>query len=383
MSSDQAANPIKRKTWSLPQQDGVTYPDIEVIRFGKRGTRPKVYMQAGLHADELPGMLVLKKLAKRLEEHASRGNLQGEIVLVPVCNPIGLSQTQGGYLVGRVEKSTDRNFNRGFPDLFAAIKDKVGPQLTDDDPEKNVQIVRDAIRDFVDDLEADDAFTALQNRLFREASSADIVLDVHADNEALLHLYVDVADWPKAKDLAAELDARAVLLTDQSGGNTFDEANGHVWVQLAGAYPDKPLPLACFAATVELRSNNDVSHEDADRDARALERFLMRRGFINEEPGSLPRLLCDAGPIRAMQQVRAPIDGLIVYARRLGDTVRQGDLIAEIIPPHGGDAALIEATTDGVLFARHDQRWAYKDKVIGKVAGHEELAERQGFLLSD
>ena len=35
-----------------------------VLRFGTPGARPKAYLQAGLHADELPGMLVLHKLAR-------------------------------------------------------------------------------------------------------------------------------------------------------------------------------------------------------------------------------------------------------------------------------------------------------------------------------
>lgn len=61
--------------------------------FGVPGRGPKVYLQASLHADELPGMLVLQHLRQRLQAAEVAGQLQGEVVLVPLANPIGLDQT--------------------------------------------------------------------------------------------------------------------------------------------------------------------------------------------------------------------------------------------------------------------------------------------------
>lgn len=376
------ANAVRRELHELPRDGARSYPAIEFLKFGEAGKGPKAYLQAGLHADELPGMLVLTKLASMLTRYAEEGRLLGEIVLVPTCNPIGLSQTEGGYLMGRVERGSDRNFNRGYPALADLIKDKIAGKLGDD-PAANVAVIRKAMRKATSKLGASDAFSTLQRLLIHEACDADVVLDIHADNEAHVHLYVDVENWPDAKDLAAELDTRAILLGDVSGGHPFDEACGHAWSVLRSEFSDHNIPQACLSATVELRSNNDVSHNASDQDARALSRFLMRRGLIDAEPGSLPRLLCDAYPIRAMQQVRSPAAGLIVYRARLGDTVRQGDVLAEIITPSTGAVTEVLATTDGVLFARHDQRWAWPDKVIGKVAGREVLPERSGDLLTD
>ncbi|HMO06118.1 MAG TPA: succinylglutamate desuccinylase/aspartoacylase family protein, partial [Paracoccaceae bacterium] len=61
------------------------------LHFGPAGER-KVYIQASLHADELPGMLVLYHLREALARAEADGQLLGEVVLVPVANPIGLSQ---------------------------------------------------------------------------------------------------------------------------------------------------------------------------------------------------------------------------------------------------------------------------------------------------
>src|SRR3546814_5615348 len=48
-----------------------TSRELVVHRFGQAGARPKVYLQAALHADETPGLLVLHHLYGRSEEHTS------------------------------------------------------------------------------------------------------------------------------------------------------------------------------------------------------------------------------------------------------------------------------------------------------------------------
>jgi predicted deacylase len=222
----------------------------------------------------------------------------------------------------------------------------------------------------------------LRVALLTHACVADIVLDLHADNEAQLHMYTTPELWPEASDLAAEIDARAVLLAEDSGGGPFDEACSRPWRLLAERFPEANLPPACLAATLELRSNNDLDFEDAWRDARALYRFLQRRKVVAGDPGRLPRLLCRATDLTAMQQVKAPQAGLVVYHARLGDRVQKGEIVAEIVPPVG-ESVLIEARTDGILFARHNERWAWEGRIIGKIAGEEALPERQeGDLLS-
>ncbi len=354
---------------------------LELARFGRAGARPKVYMQAGLHADELPGILTLRHLAAALAEADARGRICGEIVLVPAANPIGLSQIMGEWIVGRAEFG-GRNFNRGFSDLAEGLPQALAGKLGDD-AQANVAAIRAAMGKALGGRYiAGGGIAALHLRLLRLAHDCDIALDLHADNEAQLHLYTTEAAWPRARDLAAELDARAILLCDDSGPDLpFDEALSRPWLKLAKAFPEAAIPLGCFSATLELRSNNEVDDDLADRDARALLRFLVREGVIEGEIGALPRLLCEATPLEGVQQLKAPIAGLILYHRRLGDSIRAGELVAEIAPPFGAPAP-VYAQTDGVLFARHNQPYAWPGKTIGKIAGATPLAARAGALLA-
>ena len=354
---------------------------VTVLRFGTSGARPKAYLQAGLHADEFPGMLTLRHLAARLEEAARQGRLLGEVVLVPQANPIGLTQHEFGFLQGRFDQASGSNFNRDYPDLAAEIAPEIGAHLGPD-AAANVAMIRASMGAALDRATPGSDLAALRLVLMRLAYDSDIVLDLHADNEAVLHMYVGTPLWPDAADLAAEIDARAVLLAEVSGGHPFDEACGGPWWALARAFPDHPIPPACLSATLELRSNDAVDDKIAADDAAALFRFLVRRGLVEGTQGPLPRLLCAATPLEAMQQIRAPVAGLISYRRRLADQVLEGEVIADIIDPLG-DSVPVHAVTSGLLFARHSQTYAWPGKVIGKIAGAVPLAERTGKLLTE
>ena len=226
---------------------------------------------------------------------------------------------------------------------------------------------------------------ALRHALIGLAHDADLVLDLHADNEAALHLYVGTPLWPDAADLAAELGAEAVLLAEVSGGHPFDEACSGPWWALAGRFPEAPIPPACLAATVELRSNNAVGRGPRPPGTHgALLRFLARRGLVAGEAGpTLPPLRCEATPLEAMQQVIAPVAGIVLYRAGLGVPARAGRRGGRDRQPARAVGVPVAARTSGVLFARHDQPYAWPGKVIGKIAGREPLPERRGELLTD
>ena len=374
----QAQNP-RRETITLPPPMSGPAREIIVLRFGTPGARPKAYLQAGLHADEFPGMLALHDLVPRLAEAESEGRIAGEIVVVPICNPVGLSQEVHGALRGRYETAGGENFNRGWPDLADGVAERVAGRLGED-ADANVAIIRRAMGDLLSTMPRETEITALRQALMTLAHDADYVLDLHADSEAEVHLYIGTPLWPDAADLAREVGARAVLLEEVSGGNPFDEACSGPWWSLARRFPAYPVPAACLSTTVELRSNNQVDETLGRKDAAALLSFLVRRGVVQGETGPLPELLCDATPLDGMQQLTAPVAGRILYRVKLGEEVREGQVVAEIVDPLGATTPVL-AVTNGVLFARLEQRFAWEGRIIGKIAGADPLASRVGTTL--
>ena len=108
----------------IPYGDGPRQR-FALFRWGKAGARPKAYLQASIHANELPGAMAIHHLAPMLDAAERKGQIKGEIVVLPHCNPIGLSQLVGNTHSGRYEHLGRENFNRNYPDLFAPVAEMV------------------------------------------------------------------------------------------------------------------------------------------------------------------------------------------------------------------------------------------------------------------
>ena len=117
--------PTSTSLVKLPSPAPGTERTLLVHRYGAPGARPKAYVQAALHADEIPGLLVAQHLLLGLEQAQAEGRIRGEVVVVPVANPIGLNQNLTGRLHGRYDWDSSNNFNRGFPDLAEAALDRL------------------------------------------------------------------------------------------------------------------------------------------------------------------------------------------------------------------------------------------------------------------
>ena len=370
----------------LPVTSAGTLSTLSVVRHGAPGARPKAYLQASLHADEIPGMLVLEHLLRLLD--AAADQVAGEIVVVPVANPLGLAQSVSGRVLGRYALTGAGNYNRLFADLVEPAAARLAQRLGAD-AAANVAAVREALHEALATVPVHDETQWLRHTLLGLALDADIVLDLHCDSEALLHMYTGTALWPDAADLSAQIGSHATLLAEASGGHPFDEAVAGPWWALAARFPEHPIPAACLAATIELRGVMDVDDALASADARNLIAFLRRRGVLSGDPGPLPQALCDATPLEAVDMVRAPVGGVLCHLAAVGARVNAGDMVAQIADPlalQAGTSNRVDVTcaTGGVVFARTELRIARPGDVLVKVAGSEPLAHRRGGpLLTD
>ena len=376
--------PHVKHTIRLPAMTPGTARSIAVHRFGKSGARPKAYLQAAIHANELPGTMALHHLMPMLVEANRRGRIKGEIVVVPTINPIGLSQLSGSTHLGRYDFLGRENFNRNWPDLSAAVAAALGGRLGKGTQE-NVALIRAAALTALDGMKPVSELQALRVAAMKLSVDADIVLDLHCDMEALLHLFISRADWPgPAQALAADLGAEATLYNEPyPSALTFSGVNGALWARLAERFPQAAIPQACLSATVEYRGQHDVNHRLGASDAAKLYRFLVRRGLIAGRAAGLPRLKAPATPIGGMDVGYAPRAGMLVYHLPKGARVKKGEAVCEVIDPadaRGPKARTqVRARTEGVLFSRKpDGRLAWPGGVVFRIAGEKPLAHRKG-----
>ncbi|WAG79977.1 succinylglutamate desuccinylase/aspartoacylase family protein [Metapseudomonas furukawaii] len=307
---------------------------VPAWRLGSGLPGPRAHLQAGVHGDEIAGMLVLHKLLPRLAEAAARGLLRGSVTLVPQANPLGIGQFRQGRILGRVHEPSSRNFNRGFPGSAAQER-----------PLGNLAV--------------------WQKGLAELAAQADIVLDLHTDDEALPYLYLHQCFWPAGEDLATALGAEVAILWEGDSDGAFEEVVIAPWLA-EGRFEGR------LVSTVELRGQGDVSDALAERDADGLYDFLRARGLI-ADPVQLPEWRGRAVPIGQMETVFAPTSGVLVFERELGDFVHAGERFARVIATPGDPASerALVAPQAGLMLTRYRDRLVPQGAIVAKFTGSE------------
>ncbi|MGE8186237.1 succinylglutamate desuccinylase [Pseudomonas sp. NPDC086278] len=299
---------------------------VGVWRYEGNGSGPTVHLQAGVHADEIAGMLVLHLLMQRLEVAQAQGRLKGTVTVVPQANPLGIGQFCKGRLLGRHHDATGHNFNRWF-DRSAAM------EL----PLTNVQ--------------------EWQKKLVQLAAPADVMLDLHTDDEALPYLYVHRAFGSRGRELAAAMKMDVAIIWDDGSDGSFEETIISPW--LRDGVADQHM-----AATLELRGQGDVSDEFAEQDAVGLYGWLCNYGVIDEQVplADWPVEVLEMGQ---METILAPQPGVLIFEKELGDFVEEGERFARILRRPGDPASEV------VLFAEQAGRLVtrYRDRLIGQGMG--------------
>ena len=315
---------------------------IPVINFkGRDETAPKVYMQAALHAGELPGTAALHFLCQKLRQAEAQGLIAGDITIVPQANPIGTAQNIHLQMLGRFDNASGVNYNRDFP--LIPLQDR---------------------QSLLDENISHTATQNLKNNLLYLALGADIVIDLHCDSESLFYAYICEEFWPDAKDYAAALDIHSIFLADGQS-TAFEEA-----VAYSFRHDDSSTPPRRFVSTLELRGESDVDETLAKNDAAGLLRFLSGRGVISGDTPEQSDWNGRAIPLDNIEVVRSPVSGTILFNQPLGKTVKAGDLLVTIISEPGDENGTHQVTApqDGTIITRAFSRFAARGDQLYKIA---------------
>lgn len=355
---------------------------LVACRYEGQGGGARAYLQAGLHADEMPGVLVLQHLLDLLDRAEAAGQILGDVCVVPVANPIGLAQWQHGRPQGRFDADTSKNFNRLYPELDRLVADDLEGRLTQS-PDENRATIRAAFRAALDRKDGKTDGEDLRLQLLRWSCDADYVLDLHCDHHAVMHLYASAVRPADTSLLCRSVGARLALVQSVSGGNAFDEAHTVPWLRLAERFGDRhPIPMACFSTTLEYRGQFDVSDDLAAADARNLLDFLAAVGVVAAGAARAPAF-ADAEhlPLGGALEVFAPQGGIVTWSRLPGDEVARGEVIGHVTDPVTRTRAPLISPVDGLLFRQELWRVALRGQGLCHVAGAEVARERE--LLSD
>ncbi|HFC05297.1 MAG TPA: peptidase M14, partial [Rhizobiales bacterium] len=266
--------------------------------------------------------------------------INGDIVIVPQANPIGLSQFPNAQLQGRFDVSSGINFNRDHAKID--LKDR---------------------ESLLDKLETKPATEQLKNNLLYLALGADIIIDLHCDYESILYAYICKEFWPDANDFAKSLDLGAVFIAD-GHSSAFEEAVVHAF-----RHDDNKNPPRRFVSTLELRGQSDVDEKLARSDAQKLFDFLIGRGVVAGHYQAGEKWKGTVTPLDHIEVIKTPVAGTILFNRVLNEEVKEGDLLAKIISKPGQEDGIHEvfAPQDGIIVTRTFNRFAARGDQLYKM----------------
>jgi predicted deacylase len=385
---------MKKTFVQLPSMTPGTHRTISVLSFGKTGARPKVYMQAAIHANEMPGSMALHHLMPLLVEAENKGLIQGEIILVPTVNPIGQSQLIGNSHAGRYNNLSNENFNRNWIDLSEGVAEKVWKKIGMD-AQANVAMIRKAALQTLKEMKPANELQTLRVEMQKLSTDADYVLDLHCDIYAALHLFTAHNDWVKGptgplnnqgaiQALAADLGVEATMFNDPYPSTlTFSGVNSALWARLQDKFPHAAIPQACMSVTLEMRSQHDVSDALGQSDAQNLYRWLVRQGVLSGKAAPLKKMKTAPAPISGMDVGYSTGTGFLVFHVKPGAKVKKGQPICDVIDPANPNGPKARTTyksaTDGILFSRRlDGYLSWPGQVMYRISGPKPLAHRIG-----
>jgi predicted deacylase len=310
---------------------------LRVLTFEGTGNGPAVYLQACLHAQEIPGMIALDQLLPKLQKAEKEGRLASTITVVPHANPIGLSQSVYGANLGRFDMNSRVNFNRSFP------KPQQSPT----------------------NLENTSVVEALKARLLSLALKADIVLDLHCDDEGPVYIYAPEPLLEGARVLSAALEAVSILTYKAGSGTSFEETVYLHWCEAEGG-----TPVGKFVSTVEFRGVMDVSQSFGETDAANLYVYLVAIGAIRDDPPrfkSNDPLVSDEA---LAELIPTPVSGAVLYCVDVCERVSAGQCVARIVGEAGTPHHEILAPADGFVMTRRERRFLRKGDDVLKILRH-------------
>ena len=336
--------------------EGVGY-EFPVFRFdGTDASAPTAYLQAALHAGELPGTVAIDALMPMLAKAESEKRIRGAITVVPWANPVGRAQYHFTVLEGRFHLDTRTNFNRSFP-----LIDRPDASLLPD--ESTLPTIDQR----------------LKVRLLKLSLGHDIILDLHCDEESVSYLYVPRQLWPAMENCAAAMAVDAVLLWEGASDAAFEEASLQPLLS-----KDKAALERHAVTTVEYRGIADVDAGFAQADGEGLYRLLVARGVVEDAtvaaPGPFTGLVA---PLENIDMMPAPKGGAVLYAVKPGDQVQKGDLLATVVhaPGEPGGRAEVRAPQAGYVLTRRSHRITRAREDLVKLVGSQRSGDaRSGTL---
>ncbi|MGA7952229.1 MAG: succinylglutamate desuccinylase/aspartoacylase family protein [Gloeobacterales cyanobacterium] len=316
---------------------------LQLYRFSdsSRGAKagPKAYIQSNLHGAEIVGNAVIEQLIEWLitiEPH----QFQGEVWLVPACNPLSTNQRTHYFSTGRFNPYDGKDWNRIFweyetdPQSLLSFAQSQLPLDRATIEANYARLIQTQFAELADKLRSPSGAPLSEHYRFHLQSlclDADYLIDIHStSNQGLDYLYY----FPHREQSAQFFGLNWGILIDQYDGGAFDEAFIKPWLALENCFAQlgRSLHFDREAWTLELGTGMQMKPDSIQKGVSGIQNYLLQKQVIRGVPNhpsdsKLPLYLtCTSKVIKYY----APYGGMVYPTVSLGETVVQGQVLYKL-----------------------------------------------------
>ena len=333
---------------------------LQVYKFIGERSPKKAYIQANLHGAEIVGNAVIHQLIEYFTT-LDFSQLQGEIWLVPVCNPLGTNQRSHFFSTGRYNSYDGKNWNRIFWDYEreATGLTEFARSEIDNQPEAirshYLAKIKQAWQQELERINEPRSVSVSRQYRYQLQSlclDADYVIDIHSSsNQAIDYTFGFKERIESAKYLLLDYG----IFMDEYDGDAFDEAFLKPWLALERelAILGKEIKFDLESWTLELGAGMAMNPASVNTGVAGIKNYLAHKQLlILSKPIQTTEItLVSKNKIHSYY---APTGGMIQSRLPLKSKIKQGDVLYQLLSFNKQgklpEAIDICAETAGIVF---------------------------------
>ncbi|MBO9999896.1 MAG: succinylglutamate desuccinylase/aspartoacylase family protein [Cyanobacteria bacterium SID2] len=335
---------------------------IQVYKFCGATPGKKAYLQANLHGAEIVGNAVVQQLFEFFSD-LDKTQLQGEIWMVPACNPLATNQRSHHFSSGRYNPYDGTDWNRIFWDYekqIDDIEDFARTQLDFDTKTIRKNFLDRILQEFSRLTQKIDAPSSVpfderyRYTLQSLCIDADYVIDIHSStNRSIDYLYCFQTREESAKYFLLNYG----ILLNEYDGDAFDEAFLKPWLALEKQLEKlgKSTYFDIESWTLELGSGMEMNPDSVYRGVRGIKNYLTGKKMLDLSGFPLVQTLNQTVYFFSKSQFKkyyASRGGIVQSRVILGTIVKPGQLLYQLLVITSRSPKVVEVRAEkaGMVF---------------------------------
>ncbi len=260
---------------------------LQVYKFIGKQPGKKAYIQANLHGAEIVGNGVIQQLIEFLTT-LDESQIQGELWLVPVCNPLGVNQRSHFFSTGRFNNYDGKNWNRIFWDYEKQTEDLT--EFAQSQINNNPEVIRNnylakikqAWQQELERINQPSSVPISRQYRYQLQSlclDADYLIDIHSSsNQAIDYTFGFKEKIASAKYLLLEY----AILMKEYDGDAYDEAFLKPWLALEKelAILGKEIHFDVESWTLELGAGMSMNPTSVAKGLAGIKNYLSYKQIL-------------------------------------------------------------------------------------------------------